>query len=378
MKLKLFSEFGTLKKVLLLRPGPEIERLTPTNTSELLFEDVPYLEAMQLEHDEYSRLIKSSTDAKVYQVRQLLVEILRDLNLKKAILEKVTNKVAIPGLCDEILSYYSTAETVNLLIAGLTVQELKSKSKNFRPGDFKDNEYLIAPSPNFYFMRDPTAIVQNGVILSNMKYSGRQNESAIINLILKNHPEFRDAYSQVFPSPSLAGKIPTIEGGDVMVVSKKVLAIGCSERTESAAIMEVARQVLESGVVERVYEVKLPQRRNYMHLDTVFSSIDENLVLTFSEAMGDIPETYVFRGEPGPDGKFRLHKEQISESLISILKKEIKYLEIVETGYGYPEVASREQWYDGANVFAIGPRRVISYDRNRLTNRALRAAAPRR
>ena len=280
--------------------------------------------------------------------------------------------MAIPGLCDEILSYYSTAETVNLLIAGLTVQELKSKSKNFRPGDFKDNEYLIAPSPNFYFMRDPTAIVQNGVILSNMKYSGRQNESAIINLILKNHPEFRDAYSQVFPSPSLAGKIPTIEGGDVMVVSKKVLAIGCSERTESAAIMEVARQVLESGVVERVYEVKLPQRRNYMHLDTVFSSIDENLVLTFSEAMGDIPETYVFRGEPGPDGKFRLHKEQISESLISILKKEIKYLEIVETGYGYPEVASREQWYDGANVFAIGPRRVISYDRNRLTNRALR------
>lgn len=371
MKLKLFSEFGNLKKVLMLRPGQEIERLTPKNTSELLFEDVPFLEAMQREHDEYTSLIKSSTDAKLYQVRQLLTEILRDLNLRRSIIEKVTKNITHPGLCEDILAHHSTAETVNLIIAGLTVQELKRKAKNFNQDNLLDNEYLIPPCPNFYFMRDPSSIVQTGVINSHMKYSGRQNESVIINMIFQHHPEFRDAYHQVFPPIDFKNNIPTIEGGDVIVVSKKVLAIGCSERTDSSAIEEVAKSVLESGTVERVYEVKLPKRRNYMHLDTVFSFIDENLVLTYSEAMNDIPETFVYRRDAGSGGKFILHKDQINESLIAILKKEIPYLEIVETGYGYPEFASKEQWYDGANVFAIGPRRVISYDRNRLTNRAL-------
>jgi arginine deiminase len=372
MKLKLFSEFGTIKKVLMLRPGKEIERLTPENTSELLFEDVPYLEAMQKEHDEYASLIRSSTDVKLYHVRQLLLDILRDADIRKSVIEKVLKKNSYPELCEDILSYYSTAETVTLLIAGLTVREMKIKSKIKVLHEMDDREYLIPPSPNFYFMRDPSAVVQTGVINSNMKYSGRQVESTLIRAILKNHYEFKEAYQQVFPSPKHSDTVPTIEGGDVLVVSKKVLAIGRSERTESEAIRQVAEAVLSEGTVERVYEVSLPRRRNYMHLDTVFSIIDENLVLTYSEAMSDIGETAVYRFNKKSDGTGELHKEQTGDSLITILKKEIRNLEVVETGYGFPEIASREQWYDGANVFAIGPRRVISYDRNKLTNRALR------
>ncbi len=372
MKLKLYSEFGTLKKVLMLRPGREIERLTPENTSELLFEDVPYLEAMQKEHDEYASLIKSSSDAKIYQVRQLMLEILRDLNLRRSLLDKVVRKDCSPEIKDEIVSLFSTAETVNLLIAGFTVNDLKKKFQSGILDSIDENEYLIPPSPNFYFMRDPSAVIQSGVINSNMKYSGRQIESTLIKTIFENHPEFKEAYHQVFPGNNRSGTIPTIEGGDVLVVSEKVLVIGCSERTESAAIREVAESVLKGGSVERVYEVKLPKRRNYMHLDTVFSLIDENLVLTYSEAMNAIAETSVYHYDRGNNVSSTLHKEQVNESLVSILKKEIGNLEIVETGYGFPEAASREQWYDGANVFAIGPRRVISYDRNKLTNRALR------
>ncbi len=372
MKLKLHSEYGTLKKVLMLRPGREIERLTPENTSELLFEDVPYLEAMQKEHDEYVNLIKDSSEAKIYPVRQLLLEILRDVNQRSLLLDKVIRKDTNREIRDEIISKYSTAEAVNLIIAGLTVYDLKKKSKSPIFNSFGENDYLIPPSPNFYFMRDPSAVVQSGVINSNMKYSGRQIESALIKTIFENHPEFKEAYHQVFPAKNRSGNVPTIEGGDVLVVSQKVLVIGCSERTESAAIQEVAETVLKEGPVERVYEVKLPKRRNYMHLDTVFSLIDENLVLTYSEAMNSIAETSVYHYDPGNKTSAGLKKEQLNESLIAILKKEISNLEIVETGYGFPEVASREQWYDGANVFAIGPRRVISYDRNKITNRALR------
>jgi arginine deiminase len=157
------------------------------------------------------------------------------------------------------------------------------------------------------------------------------------------------------------------------VISPRVLAIGCSERTESEAIQHVARNVLSGGIVQRVYEVKLPQKRNYMHLDTVFSVVDENLVITYPEAINDLLETYVYRVDSMDENrKVTMHKEAIKQSLITILKNEIPHLDVVETGYGIPEFSSREQWYDGANVFALGPRRVISYDRNKHTNRALR------
>jgi arginine deiminase len=373
MNLRLYTEFGTLKRVIMHRPGWEIERLTPQNTSELLFEDVPYLESMQKEHDEYTNLIKNVTDAKVYRLRQLLLDILVDEHLKNSILKDALSQANQRNISEDIISTYSTAETINLLIVGLRVKEIKKKLPNFKNAKLKEEDYLIYPSPNLYFMRDPAAVIQNGVISSNMKYSGRQFESHILKLIFTNHPEFKDFYHEVFPGDSKTNDCPTIEGGDVIVISPKVLAIGCSERTESRAIQKVAKRVLAERTVERVYEVKLPSKRNFMHLDTVFSIIDENLIVTYPEAMDTLLETFVYKLDSISDNnEIKIHRESIKKSLISILKLEIPHLEVVKTGYGHPDFASREQWYDGANVFAIGPRRVISYDRNKLTNMALR------
>jgi arginine deiminase len=174
---------------------------------------------------------------------------------------------------------------------------------------------------------------------------------------------------------SITEKHPDIEGGDIIILSDKALAIGNSERTDSEAIIQVAKSVLADGKVERVYEVFLPKKRNFMHLDTVFTIIDENLVVTYPDALSAVLETRVHRKE-GEDenGDTILSTEIIKESVLSVLEKEIPYLEVIETGDGNPDYASREQWFDGANVFAIGPRRVISYNRNRYTNRALRDA----
>ena len=373
MNLRLYTEFGTLKRVIMHRPGWEIERLTPQNTSELLFEDVPFLEAMQKEHDEYTSLIKNVTDAKVYRLRQLLLDILIDEKLKNTILKDALNQSKQQNISEDIISNYSAAEIINLLIGGLRVNEIKKKLPNYKNPELKEEDYLIYPSPNLYFMRDPAAVIQNGVISSNMKFSGRQFESHLLKLIFTNHPEFRDFYNEVFPGETESNDCPTIEGGDVIVISPKVLAIGCSERTESRAIQNVAKKVLAEKTVERVYEVKLPSKRNFMHLDTVFSIIDENLIVTYPEAMDTLLETFVYRLDSvSENNEIKIHKESIKKSLISILQLEIPHLEVVKTGYGHPDFASREQWYDGANVFAIGPRRVISYDRNKLTNRALR------
>ena len=223
-------------------------------------------------------------------------------------------------------------------------------------------------------MRDPAAIVQAGVVCSSMKFSGRQGESILLRTIFENHPDFSEIFDPIYPV-EWDGDAPTIEGGDVIVLSEKALAIGCSERTDEKAIELVASQVMKKSAVERVYQVDLPSKRNFMHLDTVFTIIDENLIVTYPDAMNSVLQTCVYKQDgENEKGDPVLHKECVNESIISVLKKEIPYLEAVETGDGNPDFSSREQWYDGANVFALSPRRVISYNRNKYTNRALREA----
>ena len=375
MELRLFSEYGTLQAVITHRPGHEIERLTPYNTSELLFEDVPYLEVMQREHDEFTELIRRSTGGVVLRFHDLLVEVLLDEALRLQVLRDALQACGLSHRAEDILPRYSTTEVASMLMAGIRMVELVKKYRPPESGNFRDSDYLIAPSPNLYFMRDPAAVIQGGVICSSMKFSGRQRESKLLKLIFSHHPLFRDHFRQVYPPDWINGEIPTIEGGDVVVLTPHSLAIGCSERTEKAAIEALAQNIFSLGWVERIYEVDLPPKRNFMHLDTVFTIIDENLVVTYPDAMNSVLKTSVYRSEgTGPDGGARWHMEEINESIITVLKREISYLEVIETGDGNPDYSSREQWYDGANVLAIAPRRVISYDRNKFTNRALREA----
>ncbi len=375
MKLNLNSEFGTLKSVIMHRPGKEIDRLTPYNKDELLFEDVPYLEEMQKEHDEFSVLIKQTSGAKVYRLHELLIEVLIDDALLLSSFEASLSDVKRSHLAGDVINRLSTAECANALIAGLKVKELKRKFPSVTFNDLSDNSFLIRPCPNLYFMRDPAAVIQNGIVFSQMKYAGRQREASLIRMIFENHLEFKHDVKVMYEGGKLNPELPTIEGGDVIVLSEKALAIGHSERTDVEAVRALARQVLQEGTVERVYEVHLPQKRNCMHLDTVFTIIDENLVVTYPDAVESVLKTCVYKKDGiNSDGEVQMHSEVMDKSILSILKAEIPYLELIMTGDGNPDYASREQWFDGANVFAIGPRRVISYNRNRHTNRALREA----
>ncbi len=375
MKLSLKSEFGTLKTVVMHRPGKEIDRLTPYNKHSFLFEDVPYLEEMQREHDEFTVLVKQTSGAKILRFHELLIEVLIDDNLLSSSFKSALSGANLSHIADDIIPRLSTAECANALIAGLKVKELKRKFTGTGFKDLPDHDYLITPCPNLYFMRDPAAIVQDGVIISQMKYAGRQREANVMKIILENHPLFKDGLKIFFDGGKLGDQKESIEGGDIIVLSEKALAIGFSERTSQDAVKAVARKILKEGDVERVYEVHLPQKRNFMHLDTVFTIIDENLVLTYPDAMDSVLKTRVYRKESlDNEGNVVLSCEMIDESIISVLSKEIPHLEVIQTGDGNPDYASREQWFDGANVFCIGPRRVISYNRNRHTNRALRDA----
>jgi arginine deiminase len=378
MKLKLNSEYGTLKAVLMHRPGKEIDRLTPYNIESNLFEDMPYLEVMQHEHDEFRSLIKGATGATVYRLMDLLIDVLIDDNILLRAFELGLEESKLGHLAGDIIDRFSTAECANALVGGVKVNELKRKLKSKELDALGDHAFVMSPNPNFYFMRDAAAVVQTGVISCQMKYASRRRESYLMRMIFQHHPAFRENYNLIYPKnvdTQPIGSFPCIEGGDIIIISEKALAIGNSERTDPASIQQVAKEVLASGQVERVYEVLLPPKRNFMHLDTVFTIIDENLVVTYPDAMQSVLETRIYRKE-GVDehGETILSTEILKQSVLSVLEREIPYLEVIKCGGDNPDYASREQWYDGANVFAIGPRRVISYNRNIHTNRALREA----
>lgn len=371
MNLRLNSEFGTLKAVLMHRPGKEIDRLTPYNKEFLLFEDVPYLDAMQKEHDFFTDLIKQTTGAQVFRLHELLIQVLSDEKLLFKLMRQALTKSGMTHLTEQIMGRLSTAECATALTAGVKVHELKRKIPNLASGELMDYAFVIPPSPNLYFQRDPMAVTPGGIIFSSMKMDGRQREADLLKSIFENHPDFKENVNQLYPINGHDNP-PSIEGGDVIVLSKKAVAIGNSERTDEKAIYHVAKALLAEGTVERVYEVHLPQKRNYMHLDTVFTILDENLVLTYPDALNAVLQTSLYTLKEIKDDKVNIKREVLNESLLTVLEKEIPYLEILHTADGNPDYAMREQWFDGANVFAIGPRRVISYNRNKHTNQALR------
>lgn len=373
--LKVSSEFGTLKSLLVHRPAKEIDRLTPYNVKDLLFEDVPYLEDMQLEHDEFTSAIRNTVGTKIYRLQDLLTDVFSDRNLIVEAFKLELEEVNLAHLSEDISERYSSSQCVTILLSGLKVKELRKKFYHKDLNEHENREFIIKPNPNLYFMRDPAIITQSGVICSQLKFPARQKESLLVKTVFENHPDFKEHFNIIYPKKSYNGNIPCIEGGDVIVLSEKALAIGQSERTDSLAIQEVAKELFKLGKVERIYEVVLPKKRNFMHLDTVFSIIDENLIVTYPDALKSVLQTRVHKLDSiDNNGEVKIFTEEMSESILDLLKKEIPYLDIIETGDGNSDYSSREQWFDGANVFAISPRKVISYNRNKHTNRALRDA----
>ena len=158
----------------------------------------------------------------------------------------------------------------------------------------------------------------------------------------------------------------------MIILSHEAVAIGNSERTDEKAIYHAAKALLGEGTVKRVYEVHLPKKRQYMHLDTVFTVLDENLVLAYPDAMNAVLQTSLYTLKDINGDRVNIKREVLKESLLTVLGREIPHLEVLSTGDGNSDYSQREQWFDGANVFAVGPRRVISYNRNIHTNRALR------
>jgi arginine deiminase len=370
ISVNLTSEVGKLKSVLVHRPGKELERLTPDYLETLLFDDIPWLKKMREEHDNFTKLM-TDRGVRVLYIEDLLLDCLKENSVREKIVgdmisdSKIHSENTAELLWEKLLAMDSE-DLASMSISGLTKDELELRPKHENLWDIvsKDFPFYITPSPNLYFMRDPLAVVGNRFSINSMRTTTRRREARMISHVIASHPLFK-GLEEPWYNPDL---LPSIEGGDMLVLSSKVMAIGCSERTTPEAIELFAKNLLGShSGFERVLVFDIPKNRAFMHLDTVFTMIDWDV---FSIYPGIEKALKIYEIKMSGGGLTYDHKPDAERALKDSLG--LPAVKFIRSGGGDLEVAAREQWNDSTNTFAIAPGVVLAYSRNERSNDNLR------
>lgn len=374
------SEIAPLKKVLLHRPGNELLNLTPNNLTRLLFDDIPFLPEAQKEHDEFSHILRENGIEVVY-LEDLMAEVLElgseieDKFIRQFIYEAGIRTPKYKTLVYEYLkSFTDKKELVLKTMEGIKIEEINRAKREVEKSlvDLvsEESDFLADPMPNLYFTRDPFACAGSGVILNKMYSVTRSRETIYGEYIFNYHPDFKDKVEKYYDRYSSFH----IEGGDVLNLNNKILAVGISQRTEAAAIDELAKNIFKNPncEIETILAFNIPESRAFMHLDTVFTQIDYD---KFTYHPGIVETLQVFEITEGdiPDSDEDLNVREIKGSLEEILEHYLdRKITLIPCAGGEKTSAEREQWNDGTNTLCISPGVVVVYNRNNITNNILR------
>ena len=372
--LNVTSEIGKLKSVLLHRPGKELENLVPDYLERLLFDDIPYLKIAQEEHDYFANILKENGTEVLY-VEDLAAESIKDSKVRDNLIMDFLNEANIiyPGMRENLLLYFekfNNKDLIDKMIAGIRKSEVQVYIK---VNPLLDDAYPFVTDlmPNLYFTRVPFATVGNGITLHRMRTVTRNRETLFIKYIFEHNPRFKD---KDIPFWFDRTEKTSLEGGDVLVLDKKTLAIGVSQRTDGASVMTVAKSLLNGHQsFERVLALYIPQKRAFMHLDTVFTMVDHDKFTIHPEIEEALTVYSITKKKDGSED-FEIIKEKLE--LKDILKKYLGLdkVTLLRCAGGDPVDAPREQWNDGSNTLAIAPGEVVVYRRNYVTNRYLEEA----
>ena len=365
------SEIGRLRKVMLHRPGMELENLMPEYLEQLLFDDIPYLKEAQREHDAFADCLRSQGVEVVYLL-DLVAESITDDEVRQDFVRQFLNESGVRddrtrNVLTDYLSGMSDREMVATMMAGIRKSQLRLQSGKL--GDYlnaMENEYPFAvdPMPNLYFTRDPFATIGTGVSIHKMHTATRNRETLFGKMIFEHHPAYRNA-----PRWYDRGQVSSLEGGDILVLSPEVLAVGISQRTREDSIDTLAETVLsQSKTFKKVLAFNIPKTRSFMHLDTVFTMVDRDKFTVHPNILSSMT---VFVMELDENRKMKIRQED--GRLEDILKEHLQldHVKLIPCGRGSEIDAAREQWSDGSNTLAIGPGEVVVYSRNYVTNRSL-------
>lgn len=365
------SEIGKLKKVMLHRPGMEVENLVPEYLGRLLFDDIPYLKVAQMEHDRFAQVLKDN-DVEVLYLEELATQALCNDALKTEFIDEFLIESAITSLgLKEALTQYlfsmPTRQMIDKVMAGIRKEEVFFKGSASLADLMQDDyPFYLDPMPNLYFTRDPGASMGHGFTLNRMRTEARRRETLFLKYIHKYHDFFKGTNTPLWYDRTLPF---AIEGGDELVLSDKVLAIGCSERTSAEGIELVAKNLFDAGTsFEKILVFEIPKCRAFMHLDTVFTMVDYDKFTIHPGIQGPLSVYEVTKGAKG-----QLNFKHNTSPLEHILKDALNVpaVELIKCGGGDPIIAGREQWNDGSNTLAIAPGVVVTYERNYVSNELL-------
>jgi arginine deiminase len=385
-KYGVFSEVGRLRKVMVHRPDLSLRRLTPGNHDDFLFDDVIWVDRAVQEHDAFVRIMREE-GVKVYYLQELLAESLAaDEAIRKWLLSRVANErtvgISAVDAVQICLMEMTPADLAKHLIGGLTTGELECiymeglSRFSLTSAASGPDAFILPPLPNTLFTRDSSSWIYDGVTLNPMFWPVRRLEVMNVAAIYRSHPMFRDAHVTTwYPSAGddrMAENFgqSSLEGGDVMPIGNGTVLVGMGERTHAGMIEQVARALFVSKAAEQIIVARMTRDRAHIHLDTVFTMLDEDTVTVFPEVVN---EMQAYRITPGDERSvFAVTKE---ESFLGAVRDalDIDHLNMIPTG-GDKYEAAREQWDDGNNILALKPGVVIAYNRNTCTNRNFREA----
>lgn len=371
------SEIGKLEKVMVHRPGKELENLMPDYLDRLLFDDIPFLKGAQAEHDHFVKTLEGEGVEVVY-LERLAAEAIDAGNAKEEFVTKWLTETEIVSenvkdLVKKQLLALDTFEMVLKTMEGFRKTEVEGGSFDNSLADMLETEYpfLVDPMPNLYFTRDPFATMANGVTINKMFSETRNRETIYGDFIFKYHPEYKENVDKFYSRD----EEDRIEGGDELVLSKDILAIGISQRTDSRAIEKLAKRVFEAGAFKEILGFDIGEHRKFMHLDTVFTMVDYDKFTIHPEIEAGLR---VISIKPGKDGEVVLEEKE-SHNLAEVLAEALglEKVTLLPCGGGDLVDAAREQWNDGSNTLTIAPGVVVVYDRNPITNELLKESGLR-
>ncbi|BBY73389.1 arginine deiminase [Mycolicibacterium parafortuitum] len=371
------SEVGKLRKVLVCSPGLAHERLTPTNCDDLLFDDVLWVQNARRDHFDFVDKMRDR-DVEVVELHDLLTETMEIPDARTWLMDrKIVPDEVGPGLVEDtrgFLDSLTPRRLAELLIGGMSIRDLPADlGGGYRALAREDNgvtEYLMPPLPNTLYTRDTTCWIYGGVTLNPLFWPARHDETLLMKAIYEFHPDFVGS-AVWWGDPERSTGLATFEGGDVLVPGNGVVLIGMSERTSRQAITQVAAALFANEAAEQVIVAGMPKLRSAMHLDTVFTFADRDVVTVYPQIVDSIVP-------------FTLRPADTATG-VEVVEDTKPFLEVVASALGLPELrvvetggtrydSERQQWDSGNNLVAVEPGVVFAYDRNTHTNSLLRKA----
>ena len=362
-----YSEIGKLRKVMLHRIGSEVDGLVPDNFARLLFDDIPYVKVAQQEHDRFAGILKKNGVEVVYYADEV-AKALEKADVRDRFIRELLDQVVFSsrGVKEAVYAHLigmPPRDLVNKVIAGVRKSDITEyKPKTLAEKIDEAYPFYMDPMPNMYFTRDQGACIGNGISIHHMSTATRRRESLLLKYIYEYNSDFAPAGTEKwydYNDPF------SLEGGDILVLSNDIVAVGLSERTTALGIETLAKNLLGGSDFKKVLVFNIPKKRAFMHLDTVFTMVDYDKFSIHPEIEGPLQ---LFELSMGAGGEIRMIS--MTEDLRTILASELGLpaVKLIRCGGDDAMAAQREQWNDGSNTLCIAPGKVITYERNYVTN----------